>query len=549
MTDIRAASHSPGWADLLSGSNLVRSLALSGGVALHALNLYISTTILPSVVREIGGFDYYAWNTTLFVVASILGAALSSHILALTGPRGGYGVAALIFIAGTAICASANTMQIMLAGRFVQGFGGGVLLALAYAMVRRVYPEPLWPRAMALLSSMWGIATLLGPAVGGVFAELGLWRGAFVVLIPAAVGIALSASFVLPRDNEERKSVDPLPVAQLALLTLAVFAASWGGVGKHMTSTVIGLMTALVLTGLVVVAERGSKRKLLPGGVFRLPSALGSLCDIGTFGSDRHLYGNFPAALSPGTSRPLASAGGLHRSHHVCGMDGCGHCCIRISGRPTHHGGAHGADAFSGFDGYPRCSDALDGSRRRLVASELDLHCPFDRGSRCRSCLSASVGDGPECCTSSGSGQCGVINHDGSALRNRLRGRACRSVGQPGWRSHANRRHGCCECGSLAVRHRGNSTWTVFARDERRVVQASSREIPVGLTEFDLQICAETAFSGAIYPSNSHGETTMRLEEIEYLEPDMVLFTRLHSSAFVMRLSVPAAPWRVCLAQ
>lgn len=277
MTDIRAASHSPGWADLLSGSNLVRSLALSGGVALHALNLYISTTILPSVVREIGGFDYYAWNTTLFVVASILGAALSSHILALTGPRGGYGVAALIFIAGTAICASANSMQIMLAGRLVQGFGGGILLALAYAMVRRVYPEPLWPRAMALLSSMWGIATLLGPAVGGVFAELGLWRGAFVVLIPAAVGIALAASFVLPRDNEERKSVDPLPVAQLVLLTLAVFAASWGGVGKHMTSTVIGLMTALVLTGVLVVAERGSKRKLLPGGVFKRPSALGSL--------------------------------------------------------------------------------------------------------------------------------------------------------------------------------------------------------------------------------------------------------------------------------
>ena len=67
------------WADLLSGRNGVRSLALAGGVALHAVNVYIATTILPSVVRDIGGLDYYAWNTTLFVVASILGSATSAR--------------------------------------------------------------------------------------------------------------------------------------------------------------------------------------------------------------------------------------------------------------------------------------------------------------------------------------------------------------------------------------------------------------------------------------------------------------------------------------
>lgn len=61
-----------GWAALLSGANGVRSLALVGGVALHAINVYIATTILPSVVRDIGGLDLYAWNTTVFVVASIM---------------------------------------------------------------------------------------------------------------------------------------------------------------------------------------------------------------------------------------------------------------------------------------------------------------------------------------------------------------------------------------------------------------------------------------------------------------------------------------------
>jgi MFS family permease len=277
MTETRAISALPGWADLLSGGNLVRSLALSGGVALHAVNLYISTTILPSVVREIGGIDYYAWNTTLFVVASILGAALSSPILAHAGPRSGYGVAAIFFILGTSVCANADAMPIMLAGRFVQGFGGGILLALAYAMVRRVYAEPLWPRALALLSSMWGIATLLGPAVGGVFAELDLWRGAFLVLIPVAAIIGMAAVFVLPGRAEKQNVGEPLPIAQLVVLTLGVIAASWGGIGRNMTSTVIAMVAALGLIVLFVLIERNSQRKLLPRGTFKLPSALGSL--------------------------------------------------------------------------------------------------------------------------------------------------------------------------------------------------------------------------------------------------------------------------------
>ena len=108
-----------GWAALLSGANGVRSLALAGGVILHAVNVYIATTILPSVVRDIGGIDYYAWNTTLFVAASILGSALSARLLARTGPRGAYISASLVFAAGALICGLAPSMPVMLLGRFI----------------------------------------------------------------------------------------------------------------------------------------------------------------------------------------------------------------------------------------------------------------------------------------------------------------------------------------------------------------------------------------------------------------------------------------------
>ena len=122
----------------------------------------VATTILPSVVQDIGGLDLYAWNTTLFVVASILGSALSARLLGGYGARSAYLVASLFFIAGAALCALAPSMPVMLAGRTVQGFGGGLIFALSYAMINLVFEQRLWPRAMALISAMWGIATLVG---------------------------------------------------------------------------------------------------------------------------------------------------------------------------------------------------------------------------------------------------------------------------------------------------------------------------------------------------------------------------------------------------
>lgn len=266
-----------GWAALLSGANGVRSLALAGGVVLHAINVYIATTILPSVVKDIGGIDYYAWNTTLFVAASILGSALSARLLIGMGPRSAYIVAAVVFAVGTLICALAPSMPVMLAGRLVQGLGGGFLFALSYAMIRLVFDEALWPRAMALVSGMWGVATLIGPAIGGIFAELGIWRAAFWSLIPVAALFALLAAAVLPKRDTDGSERAPLPFVQLVLLTAAVLAVSAGSVSPILARNIVGLAAAAVLMALLIGAESRARHRLLPAGAFRITTALGAL--------------------------------------------------------------------------------------------------------------------------------------------------------------------------------------------------------------------------------------------------------------------------------
>lgn len=266
-----------GWGALLGGRNSIRSIALAGGVGLHAINVYLVTTILPSVVADIGGLDYYAWNTTLFVVASIVGSATSVRLLETSGPRLAYVIAAFIFGLGTVACALALTMPMMLAGRFVQGLGGGLLVALSYSMIRLVFPESLWPRAMALISGMWGVATLVGPAVGGIFAELGHWRAAFWTMVPVIALFALLAFGVLPeRNQEEARGERPaLPVVQLFLLSLAVAAVSVGSVAPDPLWNMAGVAAALALLFALTTVERTAKQRLLPTGSFSLAAALG----------------------------------------------------------------------------------------------------------------------------------------------------------------------------------------------------------------------------------------------------------------------------------
>ena len=160
-------------------------------------------------------------------------------------------------------------MPLFLAGRALQGFGGGLLLAFAYAMIRLVFEESLWPRAIALLSGMWGAATLVGPAIGGVFAELGAWRAAFWVLIPISLLFALLAAAVLPKGGPGRDAPTPLPFAQLLWLMAGVFALSAGSVADKPIWTVAGVGGGIVFLTLLAWTERRSASRLFPADALR----------------------------------------------------------------------------------------------------------------------------------------------------------------------------------------------------------------------------------------------------------------------------------------
>jgi MFS family permease len=163
----------------------------------------------------------------------------------------------------------APAMGWIVAGRLIQGFGGGLEAAVAYVLVRGTFPEHVWSRAIALMSTSWSMSVLIGPLVGGIFAHFGSWRGAFIASAAIAIVLATAAFFVLPLVAATRQtSPARVPLGRVALICLAIAATSATSVvGSPFLK--LGLIVTAMLSFVVMLRiDRLATPRLLPSDAF-----------------------------------------------------------------------------------------------------------------------------------------------------------------------------------------------------------------------------------------------------------------------------------------
>lgn len=249
------------------------TLLLGGGIGLEAVEFYVTTSLMPSMVRDIGGLELLAWTTSLFVAAIVLGS-----ICVVVRPRNvtlnqTYVAGALLFAVGCMVIGFAPNMITVLVGRAIQGFGAGLMVTMAYSFIRFVYPPGLQNAASALYTTLWGVAVFLGPSIGGLFASGSQWRWAFLILIPVAIAMAVAAPRMLPRGEDDRKP-ERVPAIQIGLVLAAILAISFAGTAER-DGTRLGLViVGLGLGAAFLVAERLSRTRLLPLQATRLGHVL-----------------------------------------------------------------------------------------------------------------------------------------------------------------------------------------------------------------------------------------------------------------------------------
>lgn len=260
------------WRDLLGRERLGTATLLAGGVALYATNEFLTISLLPSTVADIGGQQFYAWVITVYLVGSVVAAAAVNPMLIRFGPRASYLLTLAVFAVGTLGCALAPTMELLLVGRTVQGAAGGMLAGLGYAVINSALPNWLWTRASALVSAMWGVSVIIGPAMGGIFAQFGIWRWAFGSLVIMTIAMAALVPGALPAREKQERIPSPagrVPVWSLLLLGAAALAISVAGVQKAPVATFGLLAAGAGLVAVFLFVDRRTSATVLPRTAFR----------------------------------------------------------------------------------------------------------------------------------------------------------------------------------------------------------------------------------------------------------------------------------------
>ncbi len=252
------------WGELLHAHRLPTFALLCLGIWLNAVDVLVASTIMPSVARELGGYAYFAWATAGYLLGSILANAGAGLLAERVGLRKGLALCGLLYGVGCVLSALAPDEALFLLGRLAQGAGAGFIVGLCYVAVRAHFPDRLWSGVFAALSAVWGVATLLGPLLGGVFAEAHFWRGVFWAFAVQALAFAAIAMTALPKAGRLHETRRGFPAAQLALLTLAVALVAVSGVLGH---PLIGALTAVAGLALLAATLRLDARlpdRLLP---------------------------------------------------------------------------------------------------------------------------------------------------------------------------------------------------------------------------------------------------------------------------------------------
>jgi len=271
-------------------------IALMVAMLLSSLDQTILGTALPTIVGELDGVQHMLWVATAYILGATIVMPIYGKLGDLIGRKKLFLVALTIFIAGSIVGGFATSMELLIAGRAIQGLGGGGLMILSQAIIADVVPPRDRGKYGGFIGAVFAFSAVVGPLLGGLFTDTLTWRWAFWINIPLGIAaIVVAAVFIrLPQKaNRVKPRIDYLGTALIAIATTSlVLVTSWGGTEYEWDSIlIIGLIAlTVVAAGLFVWAETKAAEPIIPLSLFKdrnftITTIAGLMTGVAMFGA------------------------------------------------------------------------------------------------------------------------------------------------------------------------------------------------------------------------------------------------------------------------
>ncbi|WP_395659009.1 MDR family MFS transporter [Nocardioides sp.] len=243
-------------------------LAVMLSLALVAIDSTILATAVPAVVEDLGGFTQFPWLFSIYLLAQAVTVPVYSKLADQFGRKPVMLVGIGLFVLGSLLCGVAWSMGALIAFRAVQGLGAGAVQPMSMTIVGDIYSLEERAKVQGYVAGVWAIASVVGPTLGGVFADYASWRWIFLINLP--LGLVAAAMIWRNLHEQVERRRHRIDYAGSLLLTaggvLLLLALLEGGVRWAWGSpTSVGLfLTAAVLLAGFVLAERRAAEPVLP---------------------------------------------------------------------------------------------------------------------------------------------------------------------------------------------------------------------------------------------------------------------------------------------
>ncbi|MEQ5871339.1 MFS transporter [Sagittula sp. NFXS13] len=268
--------------------------AVAATLLFASLGQTIVSTALPTMVADLGGMDHITWVITAYLLASTVAAPLAGKLGDMYGRKLVLQSGIAVFMVGAVLCGLASSMNTVIAGRAVQGFGAGTLIVTSMATVGDLLPPRQRGMAQGILGAAFGVSTVVGPLLGGFIVQTWNWHWIFFVNLPVGVLAFVILGMALPtRTDRNTRKVDYVGAALLAtLLSTVVLLPNAAAAGGGWASPVVAALAVLGVAAVAgfVLTETRAEEPILPMSLFRnntfiVINTVGFLVGMGMFGT------------------------------------------------------------------------------------------------------------------------------------------------------------------------------------------------------------------------------------------------------------------------